>query len=250
MLLADIVRYLDTYLRPADIRDAPDARNGLQLENAGQVTRVAAAVDLCQATIRLAVAQGADLMLVHHGMLWGEPGPVVGRMYRRVAALVEGGVAVYSSHLPLDLHPEVGNNVELARALGIAVRGAFGASNGVAIGVWGEVDVARAAFEQTLAAALGGPARGLPFGPPRVRRVGVVTGAAGDLIRDAATAGLDTYVTGEGPHWTFFDAEELGVNVYYGGHYRTETFGVKALAAHVGAKFSLPWSFLDHPTGM
>ena len=250
MRLDALVQYLDDYLRVRDTRDARDALNGLQVANRGEVTRVAAAVDLCQATVQLAAEQGANLLLVHHGLFWGGLRPLVGTLHRRVAALVQHDIAVYASHLPLDRHSDVGNNPILARRLGITMRGEFGESDGQTIGVWGELDLARDAFAAKLAAVLGAPARALPFGPERVRRVGIVTGAGGSLIPQAAQAGLDTYVTGEGAHWTYFDAEELRLNVYYGGHYLTETFGVRALAEHVEQRFALPWTFLDHPTGL
>ncbi|HEX9611687.1 MAG TPA: Nif3-like dinuclear metal center hexameric protein [Gemmatimonadales bacterium] len=248
--LAPLAAYLDDYLRITDVRDAPNAVNGLQVANRGTVSRVAAAVDLCDATVRLAAEQRADLLLVHHGLFWGGLRPLVGPTYRRVAGLVRANIALYSAHLPLDCHPDVGNNPLLARRLGLELKGAFGEDEGQPIGVWGEVDSERDAFTRRLADALGAPPRLLAFGPERVRRVGVVTGGAGSMIAQAARAGLDTYVTGEGAHYTYFDAEELGVNVYYGGHYLTETFGVKALAEHVAERFSLPWVFLDHPTGL
>jgi dinuclear metal center YbgI/SA1388 family protein len=183
-------------------------------------------------------------------LFWGGLRPLAGAMYRRVAGLLEHDIAVYASHLPLDRHPDVGNNAILARRLGIAVRGEFGESDGQAIGVWGELELPRDAFAARLASVLGTPARALAFGPEQARRVGIVTGAGGSLIPQAAAAGLDTYVTGEGAHWTYFDAEELHLNVYYGGHYLTETFGVRALAEHIAERFSLPWAFLDHPTGL
>lgn len=250
MRLDAIVQYLDDYLRVRDTRDAPDALNGLQVSNGGEVTKLAAAVDLCRATVQLAADHGANLLLVHHGLFWGGPRPLRGPMYARVAGLLEHDIAVYSSHLPLDRHPDVGNNAILARRLGITVRGTFGESDGQAIGVWGDLVLARDEFAARLAGVLGAPARAFPFGPGAVRRVGIVTGAGGSLIPQAAAVGLDTYVTGEGAHWTYFDAEELGLNVYYGGHYLTETFGVRALAEHLGERFSLPWTFLDHPTGL
>ncbi|HEX4600430.1 MAG TPA: Nif3-like dinuclear metal center hexameric protein [Gemmatimonadales bacterium] len=248
--LAELVRYLDDYLRIAAVPDAPTALNGLQVANAGTVNRVAAAVDLCEATVALAAAERADLLLVHHGLFWGGVTPLAGPQYRRVAGLIRHDIALYSAHLPLDLHPEVGNNVLLARQLGVTPRGAFGEEYGIAIGVWGERDVTRAALEQQLAGVLGARPRLLAFGPERVRRVGIVSGGAGALIGQAAALGLDTYITGEGAHHTFFAAEELRLNVFYGGHYATETFGVKALAAHLEAQFGLPWTFLDHPTGL
>lgn len=250
MRLSDLASYLDGYLRVREVPDAAEAVNGLQVANAGDVTRVGAAVDLCEATVRLAAEQGADLLLVHHGLFWGGPKPLTGSAYRRVAGLIRQNIALYSAHLPLDLHPDVGNNAVLARQLGVTARGEFGEEYGVRIGVWGELDVLRAALQQQLATVLGAAPRVMAFGPERVRRVGIVTGGAGSMIPQAAAAGLDTYITGEGAHHTFFDAEELRMNVFYAGHYATETVGVKALAEHLSAKFGLPWTFLDHPTGL
>jgi dinuclear metal center YbgI/SA1388 family protein len=250
MDLTALVSYLDGYLRVAEVPDAPNAVNGLQVANAGTVSRVAAAVDLCEATVRLAAEQGADLLLVHHGLFWGGLQPLTGRMQRRVAGLITRDIALYSAHLPLDLHPEVGNNAVLARQLGVSLRGEFGEEYGVPIGRWGDVDMSREAFEGRLAGLTGSAPRRMAFGPERVRRVGVVTGAAGSMIAQAAAADLDTFVTGEGPHHTFFDAEELKLNVFYAGHYATETVGVKALAEHLHARFGLAWTFLDHPTGL
>jgi dinuclear metal center YbgI/SA1388 family protein len=246
-----LTRYLDDYLRVAEeVADAPEALNGLQVGNAGEITRLAAAVDMCEATVRLAIQQRADCLLVHHGLFWGGLRPLVGPAHRRVAALIQGNIALYAAHLPLDRHPEVGNNSVLARLLGVTVRGEFGSYHGAPIGVWGEYSGKRDELSWSLTKALGTAPRLLPFGPERVQRIGIVTGAGGSLIPQAAAAGLDTYVTGEGQHWTFFDAEELGINVFYAGHYATETVGVKALAEHAARKFDLPWVFLDHPTGL
>ncbi|HYK82439.1 MAG TPA: Nif3-like dinuclear metal center hexameric protein [Gemmatimonadales bacterium] len=248
--LAQIAGYLDDYLQVRVVPDDPRALNGLQVANSGSVTRLGAAVDLCEATVRLAGDQGVNLLLVHHGLFWHGAAPLIGPAYRRVAGLIRHDIALYSAHLPLDLHADVGNNVVLARQLGVVARGAFGEEYGVSIGIWGELDVSRAALAAQLAALLGAPARVLAFGPERVRRVGIVTGGAGALIGQAAAAGLDTYITGEGAHHTVADAEELGLNVFYAGHYATETVGVKALAAHLAGHFELPWAFLDHPSGL
>jgi dinuclear metal center YbgI/SA1388 family protein len=250
MQLASLVSYLNDYLRLAEIGDEPSALNGLQVENSGEVHHVAVAVDACQATIDQAAERGADLMIVHHGLFWNGLRPMVGRDYRRFAALIRHNIALYSAHIPLDRHPEVGNNVALARLLGMEVRGWFGDYRGSPIGTWGEVDLTRQALADRLGEVLGSAPRVLPGGPERVRRVGIITGAAGSMIRDAVEAGLDAFVTGEGKHSTFADAEELGVNVYYAGHYATETLGVKALAEHVAERFQLPWSFIDHPSGL
>ncbi len=249
MRLAELVAYLDRYLRVAEVPDWRDALNGLQVENAGEVTRVAAAVDACQAVVEDAV-RGADLLLVHHGLYWSETRPATGRAYRKLAAILRGNLAVYSAHLPLDLHPEVGNNVELARLLGVAVEGWFGQYEGTPVGVLGGLALPREAVGERLRAVLGSAPRLLAHGPATTGRIGIITGSAGSMIKDAAAAGCDTFVTGEGQHWTYFEAEELGVNVFFAGHYATETLGVKALAAHLEQRFGLPWRFIDHPTGL
>jgi dinuclear metal center YbgI/SA1388 family protein len=250
MNLTDLVRYCDEYLSIDAVHDSPEALNGLQVGNGGRVNRIAAAVDLCAATVRMAAEQGADLLIVHHGLFWGGVRPLVGPQLTRVSGLIRDGIALYAAHLPLDRHPAVGNAALLARALGLTIQGEFGAWREQPVGVWGELDLDRESVEQRLTAALGRPAKAMRFGPEAVRRVGIVTGAGGSLIAQAAVAGLDTYITGEGTHHTYFDAEELGLNVYFGGHYATETLGVRALAEHLSAKFAIPWIFLDHPTGL
>ncbi len=250
MRLGELVAYLDGYLRIREVPDWRDARNGLQVENAGEVTRVAAAVDACQAVVEEAARTAADLLLVHHGLYWSETRPATGRAYRKLAAIVRGNLAVYSAHLPLDLHPEVGNNVELARLLGVPVEGWFGEHEGTPIGVFGPLESPREALGDRLRAVLGPAPRLLAHGPATTSRVGIITGSAGSMTTHAAAAGCDTFVTGEGQHWTYFEAEELGVNVFFAGHYATETLGVKALAAHLERRFGLPWCFLDHPTGL
>jgi dinuclear metal center YbgI/SA1388 family protein len=222
----------------------------LQVENGGQVTRIAAAVDASEATILEAVRRGADFLLVHHGLYWDGNQPVVGRRYRRLRPLLEHGVAVYSAHLPLDVHPEVGNNAVLARALGVAIQGGFGAYQGLSLGLWGTLEIGREALAARLDELLGGRVRIMPGGGERIRRVGVLTGAGGSQIGQALAAGLDALVTGEGAHHTYFDAIEGGLNVYYGGHYATETWGVRALARQLSDHFGLPMEFIDHPTGL
>ena len=250
MRLDDLVPYLDGFLRVRDVTDDRNALNGLQVANAGEVRQIAAAVDACQATIDAAAERRADLLLVHHGLFWGGLEPLTGRSYRRAAVLLRHDIAVYSSHLPLDLHPEVGNNAVLARKLGMEVRGWFGEYLGAPVGVHGELDLPREELRVLVAGLLGVSVRLIPGGPERSQRVGVITGAAGSLTRQAAEAGLDTFITGEGQHWTFHDAQEFGVNVLHAGHYATEMLGVQALAAHVSERFQLPWSFIDHPTGL
>lgn len=250
MRLSDLTQYLDQYLSTAVIADYPNALNGLQVANRADIRKVAVAVDVCAATIRMAAEAQAQLLLVHHGLFWTGPRPLVGPQYDRVSGLLAADIALYSSHLPLDLHAEVGNNPVLAGKLDVSVKGGFGKLHGAIIGVWGEAKGTRDEFVSRVGTLLGVTPRSLPFGPAQVNRVGIVTGAGGSLIGEAAAAGLDTFLTGEGVHHSFFDAEELKINVIYAGHYATETVGVRALADHLGTRFGLATVFLDHPTGM
>ena len=249
--LAELVTYLDEYLNVAGIPDYEGAYNGLQVENSGSVDKLIACTDACQATIDAAVQRGADLMLVHHGLFWGKGiQPLTERNYQRIIKLVTKDVAVYSAHLPLDAHAEVGNNAELARGIGLGVRGSFGEYEGQPIGLWGELDVSLDELVKRLEKLLGSGPFVIPAGPERTRRVGVLSGGGSAHIADARSEGLDTFITGEGPHHSYFDAQEWGLNVLYAGHYATETLGVKALAAHIASKFGLDWEFIDHPTGL
>jgi dinuclear metal center YbgI/SA1388 family protein len=248
--LAVMVRYCDRLLRTARVQDYERAVNGLQVENRGSVTRIAAAVDATLATVRLAVRARADLLLVHHGLFWGASQPWTGRRQELIRCLVEHDVAVYSSHLPLDAHPRLGNNARLCAALGLQRPQPFFFDHGLFLGFQARTNVSRAELARRLRCATGEAPHLIPGGPEICRRVGVVSGGAGSDLQKAAEEGVDTFITGEGPHWTYGLAEELGVNVLYGGHYATETFGVKALAAHLSARFKIPWTFLDHPTGL
>jgi dinuclear metal center YbgI/SA1388 family protein len=248
--LATICAELDDFLRVGEIPDYPNALNGLQLENEGGITRIGAAVDASGHTIAEAVTRGIDLLLVHHGLFWGGLQRMTGGQYRQWKSALFGGVAVYSAHLPLDVHPEVGNNALLCRALELGATTPFFDWKGIDLGLRARVVCRRDELVARLEAAVGGSVTTCPGGPTEVREVGVITGGAGAEVRLAASAGIDTFITGEGPHWTFALAEELGVNILYGGHYATETFGVKALAARVAARHELPWEFIDHPTGL
>jgi dinuclear metal center YbgI/SA1388 family protein len=255
-LMHEIAAHLDALLRTADVPDYATALNGVQVETARPIERVAAAVDARERTIRGAIDAGATLLLVHHGLFWGGVQPLVGPIRRRVAAILDAGLGVYSSHIPLDLHPELGNNALLARALGLRPTGSFGRYKGIEIGVMG--DAAAATDEvvervRAFAAARGGTVRVAHAPPARLtRRWAIVTGAgaSSETLREAAERGVDTLITGEGAHHTAIEAEELDVTVIYAGHYATETLGVEALARHVGEVFGIPWTFVDAPTGL
>jgi dinuclear metal center YbgI/SA1388 family protein len=248
--LAAITQYCDTLLRTAAIGDYDGAANGLQVEKVGDVTRIAAAVDASLTTVKLAVKARADLMIVHHGLFWSPTHPWTGRKYELIRTLIQNHIAVYSSHLPLDAHPKLGNNALLCAALGLKKLQPFFPSHGQTIGFQSATTIFRDELASRLACATGRRPLVIPGGPKICRRIGVVTGGAGGDLKLAAAEGVDTFITGEGPHWTYALAEELGLNVLYGGHYATETFGVKALAEHLARKFRVPFTFLDHPTGL
>ena len=248
--LPAIAKYCDRLLRTNQIKDYDGAMNGLQVENSGAATRIAATVDASLATVKMAVAVKADLLIVHHGLFWSPSHPWTGRKYELLRLLLDNDIAVYSSHLPLDAHPQLGNNARLCAALGFKRLRPFFQSHGQTIGFQAMARVSFHDLVLRLAGATHESVRSIPAGPVICRRIGVVTGGAGDEVKLAALEGVDTFVTGEGPHWTYALAEELGLNVLYGGHYATETFGVKALAAHLSRKFKIPWTFLDHPTGL
>ncbi|HET8761870.1 MAG TPA: Nif3-like dinuclear metal center hexameric protein [Gemmatimonadales bacterium] len=276
--LADVVAYLDDYLRIREVPDHPNAVNGLEVENrTGTVDRIVAAVDASLRTLDgqadrrtdgqsddagAGAQSGGTLLIVHHGMLWDGNVPITARRYRRVRALFDNNVALYAAHIPLDVHPEVGNNVVLAERLGVRIDGWWGEYRGIKLGVYGQVPHAlqsRIALQEELGRILdeerGAEDRSplpmlIPAGPDKVQRIGIITGAAGSMLGEASELGLDTFVTGEGNHHTWFDADELGINLCYAGHYATETLGVQALASHLSDQFDLPWEFHDHPTGL
>ena len=249
-MLSKIVRHTEELLNHAGIGDYPGAHNGLQIENSGRVARVCAAVDACEAVLAEASRVRGTLLLVHHGLLWGGTRAFTGALRRKLKGAFDADLAVLSSHLPLDLHRNLGNNALLAKALGLRKCARAFPSNGQPIGLVGEVSATRDEFARRIERVVGGAVKFAPGSSARVRRVGVVTGGAGDLVSEAAALGCDAFVTGEGAHHTFTLAEELGVNLFYGGHYATETLGVKALAQHVARKFRIKWEFIHHPTGL
>jgi len=248
--LKNIVAHCDKILRTKQIGDYDGAANGLQVENRGRVTRIAATVDASLSTVKLAVAAKTDLLIVHHGLFWNPRQPWTGKNYELLKLCVENNLAIYSSHLPLDAHPKLGNNAQLCAALGFQNLKPFFASHGQTIGFKTKTKISRTELAKRLERATGAKPKVILGGKEICERIGIVTGGVGGELKLAASEGVDTFVTGEGPHWTFALAEELGLNVFYGGHYATETFGVKALAKHLSQKFKLPWEFVDYPTGL
>lgn len=252
MKLESLLQYVDEYLGVPGHPDYKTALNGLQVAGSATVETIATAVDASAGTIEASADLGADLLMVHHGLFWGGLQPVVGRMHRRLTRLFEANLALYSCHLPLDGHGEIGNCILLARALGISPEGRIGAYEGVDLGWWGRLPEALApeAFQQRVSEAVGGSVIALPGGPDVIERVGVLTGGGGSFVEDAAELGLDAFVTGEGAHHTYFDAVEFGIHVLFAGHYATEVFGIRALGEHLAERFELDHHFIDQPTGL
>lgn len=254
--LQHVAEHLDALLRTAEVPDYAGALNGIQVEHVGPVTRCALAVDASLRTIDGAVAAGANLLIVHHGLYWGGVQPLRGRTYERVRRLLAHDVAVYSSHLPLDLHPSLGNNALFARALGLEPSGGFARFQSIAVGVMGDADIETQRLVDTargIAGREGGSLVTVGIEPGRrTRRWALCTGAgaSSDTLREAAASGVDTLIVGEGPHHTGVEAQELGIAVLYAGHYATETFGVRALGMEIERAFGLPWTFVPAPTGL
>jgi dinuclear metal center YbgI/SA1388 family protein len=253
---AELAKAADELLRCRETPDYSLALNGLQVDNRAPVRRIAAAVDCSQRTIRGAIDEGANLLVVHHGLFWGGLQPLTGPHLERVRLLLEHDVALYSAHLPLDAHETFGNSFLLARELGLTPAGGFARYQTIFCGVQGVTDLPTVEFVarcDQFSRSHGGQAPASAFAPDRrTRRWAIVTGSGitADTMREAVNAGIDTLVTGEGPHWSAVDAEEKGLVIVYAGHYATETTGVRALAAWMAANAGVPWSFVAAPTGL
>ena len=248
--LSEIVSYTDGFLRIRNVGDWDNALNGLQIENSGRVTRIGAAVDISTRVLTEAQKDGVDLLIVHHGLFWSGLRPIQGTFRRQLRIAFENDVALYSAHLPLDIHARVGNNAQLVAALGLKSAQPFLEEKGQPVGLKIRASLPRSQLVGKLQKVLNGPVKVFGFGPKQTRAIGVVTGAAGSEIYRVADQGIDTFITGEAPHWAAVAAEELGMNLLLGGHYATEVLGVKALAGHLSKRFSVPWEFIDCPTGL
>jgi dinuclear metal center YbgI/SA1388 family protein len=246
--LTDIVAYCDRRTRRTAFKDAPGAFNGLQVANDGHVSRIGAAVDAGLLPFQRAVAAGVDFLIVHHGMYWDMPRPLTGADYARIAALVRGNCALYSNHLPLDGHPEIGNNALLAKQLGLRRHRPFLVRDGEAIGCTAKSKLSRAALRTKLE-SLYPRVIAIECGATAPREIAFCSGAGNSAISELAAAGIDTLVTGELREEFFNRAQEEKLNLFCCGHYATEVHGVRALAAELAEKFKLPWEFIatDNP---
>lgn len=242
--LEDLVAYCDRRTRRAAFEDAPGARNGLQMANRGRVRKIGAAVDAGVVPFQRAVAAEVDFLIVHHGMFWDMPRPFTGPVYDRLATLIAGDCAVYSNHLPLDAHPQIGNNALLARQLGLRARRGFLPNAGGDIGrIAPAGGLGRAALRQRLE-QLYPRVVAIEYGPAKPREIAFCSGSGNSAVPALRAAGVDTLVTGELREEWFNRAQEEKLNLYLCGHYATEVHAVQALAAELARKFRLPWEFI------
>ncbi|MDZ7731197.1 MAG: Nif3-like dinuclear metal center hexameric protein [Natrialbaceae archaeon] len=254
MELADLVSRFDEALRTADYADLDASPNGLQVgPETGTVEHVAVAVDAAREPIDRAVEADADLLVTHHGLIWGGLERVTDRAYHRLAPLLTNELPLYVSHLPLDGHQELAECSRVADVLGLEDRAPFGRLGDQWIGQRGryaESVEAETIREQLEGLDTGGqPVQHLPFGPTEVETVAIVTGSGADWLDEARDAGVDAFVTGEGKGKVYHEAREAGIHVFLAGHYATETFGVRALAERCEG-WGLETTTIDVPTGL
>ncbi len=244
-----LTRYLDEYLAISSITD--DSLNGMQVEGKARISKIAFAVDACLESIRTAARIHANVLIVHHGLFWGRNERIIGVMQKRISVLLARRISLYAIHLPLDCHDEVGNNVELARILGLDHLGKFAEYKGTKIGVLAGTAklLRREEIKNKLEKKLKTRVEMLSFGPSKVQRIGIVSGGAGFFAAEAKTEGCDMLITGETSHAAFHLAKEAGINVLFAGHYASETVGLKALAKHLQKQFSITCKFISAPTG-
>ena len=246
--LSEIVAFCDQRTRQTEIKDFPGAYNGLQVENHGQVTKIGAAVDAGQAPFEQAIAADVDFLICHHGLFWTPPIPLTGSKYKKIKTAMDGNLAVYGAHLPLDCHPEIGNNALLADALGLTKIGGCVQHEGNYIAtITNAPEGGRAALTAKLKALFPSTYHAIEYGSEQPQRVAILTGSGQSAVDALKANNIDTLITGELRQHHFNMAQELGLNLYPCGHYATEVFGVKALAKETAEQFGLEWTFIETP---
>jgi len=245
----DLVNSLAELLNVQDFDDY--CPNGLQVEGRAEISKIIGGVTASQALVDVAVTKGADALLVHHGYFWkGEDPRVVGMKQRRLRALLDADINLLAYHLPLDAHPELGNNAQLAKLLGLKMKGTFGRGGGPDIGLFGEVDKPCTAevFGQVLAEKLGRTPMHISSGENgggEIRTIAWCTGAAQGYLESVAALGVDAFISGEISEQTVHEARELGIHYFSAGHHATEKGGVLALGAYLAEHSAVDFEFVD-----
>lgn len=245
--LSKLVEFLDGELCVNDFRDS--SHNGLQVENSGRVKKVCCGVDASMEFFEAARECGADFLVCHHGISWGDSlARITDLNYRRIKYLLDNDMALYACHLPLDAHARYGNNAQIAKALGLRKLKPFGMYNGSYIGFEGELSkvMGYAAFKKLVCGVMGiEGVQSMDFGKQRVKRVAVVSGGAAGEAAEAGQKGIDVYLSGEAGLVAYSLAQEYGINAVFAGHYATEVFGVRALGELLQKRFAVKSEFID-----
>lgn len=246
--LSNIADWLNTSL---GIKSIPDyAINGVQVENSGEITGMITAVDISYKAVQAAISKKANLILVHHGLYWKKPAAVTGRIYRIVKELIANDIALCAVHLPLDIHPLYGNNISLAKELELEYLENFGNYNGIKLLVaakpFGFLNFS--SFCERFQRKIGKPLYTMGDGTAEIKKIGICSGGGLSEIEEAFEAGCDTYITGDAGHTAVTLAKELPINLLCGGHYNTETLGIRNLGEQLSIEFGVPVQFVDIPT--
>ena len=245
MDLETISKFCDKRVERSEVPDFPGSFNGLQVANNGRVTKIGAAVDAGLEPFRKAIDYEIDFLIVHHGLYWNPPIPLVDLAYEKINLLLENNLAIYGSHLPLDKHPEIGNNAIIAQKLGLEAISTFLPHEGVDIGLLTEGIDSRQELRASLKNLFPAGIQAIEFGAKRLSKIAILSGSGHSAVEKILEIGTDTLVTGELRQQHFNLAQEQGLNLYACGHYATETFGVDALGREVARNFTLPYQFID-----
>jgi dinuclear metal center YbgI/SA1388 family protein len=245
---SEVVEFLNAYLKIADIEDR--SNNGLQIEGTEEVGMIGLAVDACLEAYKKAVDQKCRMLIVHHGLIWGGLTSITGAIYNQVKYAIQSDLNIYAAHLPLDAHDICGNNIVLAKMLGLVDIKPFGLYKNTLIGFEGTLPrpLSNEEIGKTIQSNIGGKFSVLPFGIAENKRIAIVSGGWTDALDEAIDKEIDCFLTGEGKHENHHKALESRINVVYCGHYETETVGVKALGNILEKRFSVKTVFIDVPT--
>lgn len=240
--------YLKDILDPGSMSDI--GLNGIQVENEGEIGKIAFAVDASIASIEKVIEEGCSLLVVHHGFYWGRMFPITGISRKRIKLLLDNNIGLIGYHLPLDTHPELGNNARMMQLVGAEDLKPFGYNKGVYSGFIGtsapqtvQEVIKRLDFKDDSYTHL-------DFGPGKVEKIAVVSGSGGRYFYEACAKGADLYITGDPDHTIYHPAAENGIHILFGGHYQTETFGIRALQKRIEQEFAIPTCYIDIPTGL
>jgi len=256
MQLEKVDNYFKDNLKIDELSSIDISMNGIQVgasdSGSAEIRKAAFAVDACMESFERAAEAGADLLFVHHGLYWGKPLPVSGSHYTRLRFLIDNNIVLYAAHLPLDIHPDFGNNAGICSSLGINNPEPFGDYRGQKIGFKGELEspVTLDGVLEHLGLSRERALSVLPFGPKEIRRIAVVSGGGTDEVYQAMDEDADLYITGDCSHQIYHPCLERGINLICGGHYHTETWGVRLLAERAAADLGIETVFLDVPTGL